>query len=98
MAGGAIGFGGLALVFGSLGAIILVPALAIAAVVFFVFRIRGISMLLVGAGSGIAIPWVLHITSGDTPDRELWPVFVGLALAASGFFMFFTGKPGRERA
>lgn len=95
--GAAIGFGGLALAFASLGAIVLLPAVAIGAVLL-VFRIRPASMLLVGAGFGIAVPWILHITSGDTPDSELWPVFVGLTLVATGLFMFFTQKPGSDPA
>jgi hypothetical protein len=89
--GAAIGFGSLALAFASLGAIVLLPALAIGAVLL-VFRIRPASMLLVGAGLGVAVPWILHIASGNTPDSELWPVFVGLALLATGLFMFFTQK------
>ncbi len=91
--GAAIGFGGLALAFASLGAVVLLPALVIGGVLL-VFRIRPASMLLVGAGSGIAVPWVLHITSGDTPDSQLWPVIVGLALTATGLYMFFKQERG----
>ena len=93
--GAAFGIGGFALTLASLGAILLLPALAVGAVLL-VFRIRPASMLLVGAGSGIAVLWGLHITSGDTPDSELWPIFLGLALIAGGFFLLLRQK--REQA
>lgn len=95
--GAAAGFGGLALAAASLGAIALLPALVIGAALL-VFRIPSASMFLVGAGSGIAVPWVLHITSGDTPDSQLWPVFVGLAFVAAGLFLFLRPRPGLDQA
>ncbi len=91
--GAAIGFGALALAAASLGARALLPGLIFGAVLL-VFRIRPVSMLLVGAGLGIAVPWILHITSGDTPDRQLWPVLVGLALLVMGLLIFFRKKRG----
>lgn len=84
--GAALGFGGLALAFASLGAIMLLAALPVVALLL-VFRVRPASMLLVGAGSGIGIPWGLHITSGDTPDSQLWPLFVGLAVLVAGLLL-----------
>lgn len=95
--GAAMGFGALALSFASLGALALLPGLIIGAVLL-VFRIRPASMLLVGAGLGIAAPWILHITSGDTPDRQLWPVLVGLALLVMGLLILFTQKRGSSAA
>ena len=92
--GAAFGFGGLALAFASLGAILLLPAVAIGAMMM-IFRIRPAAMLLVGAGIGIAVPWTLHITSGDTPDRQLWPVLVGGVLIGTGLLIFF--RQNREQ-
>lgn len=90
--GAAAGFGGLALAVASLGAIALLPALAVAAILI-IFRFPSASMFLVGAGSAVSLTWLLHITSGDTPDNQVWPVLAGAALAAIGLLMFFRLSP-----
>ena len=84
--GALVGFGVLALILASLGAVALLPALVIGALLL-TFRVRSAPMFLVGAGLGLAVPWGLHITSGDTPDDELAPVILGLALVATGVFL-----------
>ncbi len=87
--GGVIGFSTLDLV--GFGGITLLPAVFIAALLL-VLRVPGSAMSLVGAGSVISVLWSLHITSGDTPDSELWPVFLGLVFVAAGLTMFYMRK------
>ncbi|HJR45194.1 MAG TPA: hypothetical protein VJ927_06270 [Actinomycetota bacterium] len=58
------------------------------ALILLALRIPGTWLWPVGAGLVVAIVWGLHITSGDTPDDEVWPVLVGLAAATLGVVMF----------
>lgn len=76
-----------------------VPVLFLFGLVFMMLRIPGTWMGLAGAGSVIAIGWALHITSGDTPDDQLLPIVVGVALAVLGFGMFArtSGNRSSER-
>lgn len=87
--GGLIGFSALALV--GVGAIAVLPALIIGAL-FLLFRIPGVAMSIVGAGSVMAVLCTLHITSGDTPDSDVWPIGLGVVLIASGLTIFFRAK------
>jgi hypothetical protein len=87
--GGILGFSALDLV--GFGAITLLPA-AIIWVLFLVLRIPGLAMSLVGAGTVMAVLWTLHITSGNTPDSDLWPVLLGLVFVVAGLTMFLWRK------
>ncbi len=95
--GGIIGFSALA--FHGIGLVTIVVALLVATVLV-MLRTPGRWMALAGAGSVVAIGWALHITSGDTPDDQVWPVIVGVALGALGFAMFArtSGHPSSEHA
>ncbi len=84
--GGVLAFSGLDLV--GLGAFTLLPATGVA-LVLLALRVPGLSVVLIGAGSVMSVLWGLHITSGDTPDSELWPVFLGLVLLAVGLTIHF---------
>ncbi len=92
IAGAATGFSALDLI--GLGAITLLPAIGIAALLL-ALRVPGWPMSLVGAGSLIAILWTLHITSGNTPDSELWPILVGVVLVAAGGMISMKQKRAR---
>lgn len=70
-----------------------VPVLFVLALIFMLLRIPGVWMGLAGAGSVVAIGWALHITSGDTPDDQVWPVVLGVVLGTLGFVMF-AGRTG----
>lgn len=91
--GGVIGFSALDTI--GIGGLTLLPALCVG-VLLLVFRVPGVWTSLVGAGAVVALLWTLHITSGDTPDSELWPVVVGLALVVAGLYMSLRrhGRPG----
>ena len=95
LTGAAVGFGSLAAAGASLGGIVLLPAVAVAAILL-VLRTRARSVFLVGAGLGLAVPWGRHVTSGDTPDNQLWPIFLGLSLVAGGVVLLLRAKPATD--
>lgn len=85
LCGGVFGFSALA--FHGIGFVTIVVALLIATVLA-TLRTRGRWMVLAGAGSVAAVGWVSHITSGNTPDDQVWPILVGVLLGVVGFAMF----------
>ncbi len=55
-------------------------------------RVPGSWLWPVGAGSLVATLWGLHITSGDTPDDEVWPLLIGVGSAVLGVAMFLRSR------
>lgn len=66
-----------------MGALFVLPVL-FATLVLLTVRLPGIWMAPVGAGVVGGLGWTVHITSGDTPDDQLWPIFVGAGLVVIG--------------
>lgn len=85
LCGGVFGFSALA--FHGIGFVTIVVALLVGTILV-MLRIPGRWMAVAGAGSVVAIGWALHITSGNTPDDQVWPILVGIVLGLLGFGMF----------
>ncbi len=69
----------------------LLPSIAFG-LILLTLRVPGAWMWPVGAGAVVATLWGLHLSSGDTPDDQVWPLVVGLGSVALGIAMFLGNR------